>query len=82
MVLAGTCQVYFIDADHFLDIHFVVDHSDLWELRVVETRKNLVDIHLRDTMRRLFEAVVRQVQTQGIHDCLKRFADAVVFLIA
>ena len=82
MVLAGAGKIDLVDADHLLDVHFVVDNGDLWELGVIESRKDLVDVHFCDSMRGFLKTVIAEIQAQRIHDGLERLADAVVFLIS
>ena len=81
-MLASAGQVDILDADHFLHIHLVFDHCNLRELRVIQTTEHLVDVHFCNTVRRLFEAVVSQVQTQCPHNVSECVSDDVITLVA
>ena len=61
MVLAGTGQVDIFDADHFLHVHFVLDHGDLGEFGVVESAEDLIHVHFGNAVRRFLKTVVSQV---------------------
>ena len=57
-MLAGAGEVDVLDTNHFLNVHLVLDHGDLGELRVIESAEYLIDVHLGDAMRRFFQAVI------------------------
>ena len=81
MVFAGTGQIDLIDTHHLFHIHLVVNDRNFWELTVVEAGKNLVHVHFSDAMRRFFQTVVPEVETQGFHHSRKRVANTIVALI-
>ena len=82
VVLTSAGEVNLVDADHLFDVHFVIDNRNLWEFGVIESRKDFIDVHFRDSMWRFFEAVITEVKTQCVHDGLERLANTVVFLIS
>ena len=82
VVLAGAGEVDVAHLDHLVRAHLVVDQRQLGESGVVESGKDLVNVHLGDAVRRLREAVVGQVEAQRVHHLHHQALDALVLLLA
>ena len=81
-MFAGAGEIDVLDTHHLLNVHLVLDHSDLGELRVVESAEHFIDVHLGDAMRRLFQTVVTKIQPKRSHNVAERIANDVVTLIS
>ena len=82
VVLASTGEINLVDADHLFDVHLIVDNGDLGKFGIIQSRKNLIDVHLCDSVWGFLEAVIAEVKTQCVHDGLERLANTVIFLIS
>ena len=68
VMLAGAGQRDIAYRHHLIDLHLVFNDGDFREVRVIQAGENFVDVHFRDAVRRLHQAVVAQIEIQQLHD--------------